>query len=172
MKLSPLCKRREWAGENSWRWPGGQPFCQQTVDIGGTAQSGIVKFEDRLCWGQKADAKVYITDKNGQSLKGGKKSITRMSWSTFGSCCLATKSLGGVEKKEKDLNEAQTWLNEKLLEVNICLSHVFPVMFPNYKAASCRAPNMLASSNQRNWLSTSPQLLWWSNFALSHRRRS
>lgn len=42
---------------------------------------------------------------------------------------MATKSLG------KDLNAAQTWLNEKLLEVNICLSCLFSVMFPNYKAA-------------------------------------
>lgn len=98
------------------------------------------------------------------------KNVRKYLWFTL----LGNKeSRGGVGKKRrKDLNATQTWLNEKLLEVNICLGHVFPVMFPNYKAASCWALNVLASSNQRNWLSTSPQPPWWSNFALSHRRRS
>lgn len=67
---------------------------------------------------------------------------------------MATKSLG------EDLNAAQTRLNEKLLEVNICLSYVFSVMFSNYKAAGllsleyagCIKPENLAN------LSTSPQL--------------
>lgn len=52
-----------------------------------------------------------------------------MPLSISGSCCLATKSL------RDDLNAAQTQLNEKLLEVNICLSCVFSVMFSNCKAA-------------------------------------
>ena len=42
--------------------------------------------------------------------------------------------LPGNKESLKDLNAAQTWLNEKLLEVNICLSCVFSVMFSNYKA--------------------------------------
>jgi len=77
-----------------------------------------------------------------------------MPLSTSGSCCLATKSL------KEDLNAAQTRLNEKLLEVNICLGCVFYVMFSNYKAAGlpslenagCIKPESLAN------LSTSPQL--------------
>lgn len=74
---------------------------------------------------------VYIRDKNCQSLKG--KLYNKNAIKHLGFMLLGNKGPG----KKKDLNAAQTWLNEKLLEVNICLSHVFSVMFSNYKAASC-----------------------------------
>lgn len=41
----------------------------------------------------------------------------------------------GNKESQEDLNAAQTLLNEKLLEVNICLCCIFSVMFSNYKVA-------------------------------------
>lgn len=66
---------------------------------------------------------------------------------------MATKSLG------KDLKATQTWLNEKLLEVNICLSCVFSGMFSNYKAAGRLSIEYAASSNQKNLTSAAMMTL-------------
>lgn len=72
---------------------------------------------------------MYITVLNCQSLKGKLYNKNAIKYPR-------TMLLGNKESwKKKDLNAAQTWLNEKLLEVNICLSCVFSVMFSNYKAA-------------------------------------
>lgn len=67
--------------------------------------------EDWLCWG-------HITCMNCQSLH---PPWVEVAWQQRVS-------------EKNDLNAAQTRLNEKPLEVNICLSCVFSVMLPNYKA--------------------------------------
>lgn len=135
-----------WRGNDTAekRIPGKPSLCRKLlVLLQGSLRLNLFGSKDR-------DVGVYL--RYELSKPGGKNSITRTPLSTVGSRCLATKSPG------EDLNAAQTRLNEKLLEVNICLSCVCSVMCSNYEAAGCWVWNMKAVSHQKTWLIFPPPL--------------